>query len=167
MLTAPSLHADLTAEFVNPILVSTRTVFQTMLECTPRRSGLFIKESMIPRYEISAMIGITGKAAGTIVLSLSRRAALEILNRLVGVKADEIDRDVCDAVGEVTNMIAGQAKSQMEHLEASLSIPSIVSGVDHTIYFPSNVQPICILFDSEIGPFAIEVGFTEMHDPGL
>ncbi len=163
MTLTVSHHANLTAEFVNPVLASVRTVFETMLNSSPIRSGLFVKESMVPRYEVSAMIGVTGKAAGTIVLSLSRHAALEILNRLVGVQADDINREVCDAVGELTNMIAGQAKFRMEHLDARLSIPNIVSGVNHTVYYPSSVQPICILFDSDIGPFAIEVGFTELN----
>ena len=48
----------------------------------------------------------------------------------------------------------------MEQLELSISIPNIVSGKDHNVHYPSNVTPICIVYDSEIGPFAIEVGFT-------
>jgi len=48
----------------------------------------------------------------------------------------------------------------MERLELSISIPNIVSGVDHVIHYPSNVRPICISFESEVGSFAIEVGFT-------
>jgi len=155
-----AVASSLTAEYINPVISATRTVFETMLECTPKRTGLTLKESLTPRHELSAVIGISGKVAGTIVLSVSREAALEILNRLVGIETDEINTDVCDAVGELTNMIAGAAKAQMERLELSISIPNIVSGVDHVIHYPSNVRPICISFESEVGSFAIEVGFT-------
>jgi len=151
---------NLTADYINPVISATRTVFETMLGCTPKRTGLILKESLSPRHELSAVIGISGKVAGTIVLSVSRDAALEILNRLVGIETDDINTEVCDAVGELTNMVAGAAKAQMERLELSISIPNIVSGVDHVVHYPSNVQPICILFESEVGSFAIEVGFT-------
>ena len=160
MNAAVATKSTLTADYINPVVTATRTVFQTMLGCTPTRTGLVLKEKMSPHYELSAVIGISGKVAGTIVLSLSRGAALQVLNRMVGVEAQEITTEVCDAVGELTNMIAGSAKAQMERLQLSISIPNIVSGKDHEIHFPSNVQPICLIFESEIGSFAIEVGFS-------
>ena len=73
----------------------------------------------------------------------------------------ELDADVRDAVGELTNMIAGHAKSKMAKLELSISVPTIISGTDHEVCYPSEVKPICIIYESEIGPFAIEVGFTD------
>jgi chemotaxis protein CheX len=157
---AASTASSLTADYINPVISATRNVFETMLGCTPRRTGLLLKENMTPRYELSAVIGISGKAAGTIVLSLARETALQVLNRMLGMEATEINTEVCDAVGELTNMIAGSAKAKMEKLELSISIPNIVSGKNHTIHYPSNVTPICIVFESEIGCFAIEVGFT-------
>ena len=119
-----------------------------------------LKENMSPRYELSAVIGVSGRMAGTIVLSLSRSAAIEVLKRLVGEETEEITTEVCDAVGELTNMIAGSAKAKLAALELSISIPNIVSGQDHQIHYPSDVQPLCIVFESEIGPFAVEVGFS-------
>jgi len=153
----------LTATCINPVLTATRQVFETMLNCTPTRRGLALKESGVPGFELSAVVGITGKASGTIVLSLSLETALETLNRMVGIQASEITAEVCDAVGELTNMIAGAAKAQLEELALSISIPNIVSGRNHEVHYPSNVSPICIMYDSDIGPFAIEVGLSELH----
>lgn len=160
---APSSASALTADYVNPIIEAVRTVFETMLDCTPHRTGLALKETNTPKHELSAVIGITGKAAGTIVLSLARETSLEVLHRMVGIETTEIDADVCDAVGELTNMIAGAAKAKMERFELSISIPNIVSGKDHVVHYPSDVKPICILFESEIGVFSIEVGFSGLN----
>jgi chemotaxis protein CheX len=159
---APQSSA-LTAEYINPVISATRTVFETMLGCTPTRTGLALKDDKTPSYELSAVIGISGKTAGTIVLSLSQVAAIRVLNRLVGVEATSINSEVCDAVGELTNMIAGSAKAQMERLQLAISIPNVVSGKNHEVHFPSNVRPICIEFDSEIGKFAIQVGFSGLN----
>jgi len=65
-------------------------------------------------------------------------------------------------VGELTNMIAGAAKAQLAHLELSISIPNIVTGPDHVVHYPTEVTPICILFESELGDFIIEVGFAKL-----
>ena len=70
------------------------------------------------------------------------------------------DADVCDAVGELANMVAGAAKAQLEQLSLSLSIPNVVSGPQHKVHYPSNVQPVSARFESEIGDFAVEFGFT-------
>jgi chemotaxis protein CheX len=117
------------------------------------------------RYEVSAVIGVTGKAAGTIVLSLSRQAACEILKRMIGRETTQITSEVCDAVGELTNMIAGAAKVQLAKYELSVSLPNVVWGSDHRIHFPSNVRPMVISFESEVGPLTIETGFTGIY-PG-
>lgn len=163
MSTAVAQSSALTAEYINPVISATRTVFETMLGCTPTRTGLALKDDRSPLYELSAVIGISGRTAGTIVVSLSQHAALQVLSRLVGVEATSINTEVCDAVGELTNMIAGSAKAQMERLQLSISIPNVVSGKDHEVHFPSNVRPICIQFSSEIGDFAILVGFSGLN----
>jgi chemotaxis protein CheX len=67
--SAPSQGSALEAEFINPLISATRTVFETMLQCSPKRTGLVPKQTMSPRHELSAVIGVTGKVAGTIVLS--------------------------------------------------------------------------------------------------
>ncbi len=152
--------SEMAAEYVNPVIMATKSVFETMLGVTPQRTGLSLKETTSPQYELSAVIGFTGKAAGTIVVSFSREAALGVLERMIGIVATELDDEVTDAIGEVTNMIAGSAKAQMERLQLRLSIPNIISGEGHKVVYPSNVKPMLLDFDSEIGKFSIEVGFS-------
>lgn len=159
-IAEPCRASVVTAEYVNPVISAARSVFEMMLECVPTRTGLRLRSTNAARHEISAVIGISGRAAGTIVVNLSQQAACEALKRMVGIETTEITRDVCDAVGELTNMIAGTAKAQLVKYELSISLPNVISGNDHTIHFPSEVQPMVIEFESEIGPFTIEVGFS-------
>lgn len=159
-VAAPTSQSVMTAEYVNPILVATKTVFEMMLGCTPNRTGLALKAEPYQSHEVSAVIGISGSVAGTIVVSLSKQAACSVLARMLGEEVDDINHEVCDAVGELTNMIAGKAKSLLERHQLSLSLPNVVSGPDHVVHYPSEIQPLVISFDSEIGPFSIEVGFS-------
>lgn len=157
-LTA-NANSSLTSECVNPLIEAVALSFETLLECQPERTGLSIKEDRTSAYELSAVIGLTGKAVGLVSLSMSDSAARNVLQRMVGIETDVIDEQVRDAVAEMANIIAGQAKSRLPHLQLTLAIPSIIEGHGHAVHFPIGLRPFHIMFDSEIGPFAIEAGF--------
>lgn len=143
---------------INPFVKSIANVFDTMLDCSIKRTGLSLKDSNSPSYEVSAVIGLSGKANGSVVLSLSRSVAYLVVERMLGREATQIDADVVDAVGELTNMIAGSAKSHLSQYALSLGIPNVVVGRNHSIFFPSNIRPLCIQFETPAGPVALEVG---------
>ena len=161
MQTAVDLKSTSEADYINPVISSTQNVFDTMLDATAKRIGLKLKTENTPEFDVSAVVGMTGLVQGTLVLSFSEAMSLAVLDRMVGAKATEVNNEVCDAIGEIANMIAGGAKAQLAALELSLGIPNVVTGPGHVVHYPSSVRPICISFDSDIGPFSIEVGFTK------
>lgn len=151
------------AEYINPFLVSTIAAFDTMLKCALTRGTPYIKTGSQPSHEVSGVIGLSGKAIGTVVVGLGREAALKVAEVMLQERPPEINGDVVDAVGELANIIAGRAKSQLEHLDLSVSLPSVITGKAHCIQFPTKVTPICIPFDSEWGQITVEVGLSEPH----
>ncbi len=148
------------AEFINPFIASLSNTFQTMLDCRVRRGQLSLKQDSRSSHEISGVIGLTGNAVGTVVLSLSREVALQAASVLLMTETKEIDADVLDAVGELTNMVAGGAKAQLETYNMAVSLPNVITGKGHEVHFPSNVTPICIGFVTDWGPLSLEVGLT-------
>jgi chemotaxis protein CheX len=148
-------------EYINPFLSAAISVFNTMLGVTLTREEPFVKNTTQPNHEVSGVIGLSGKAKGMVVLSLCREAAINATAVMTGDRPVEINADVADAVGELTNMIAGAAKAQLQHLKMSVSLPSVVTGKAHCIEFPKNTMPICIPFDCQWGSVAVEVGIVE------
>lgn len=147
-------------DFASPFIDSTLSVFKTMLGCTVTRKSVSVNDKFAPDHDITGIIGLSGKASGGVVISFEKQVALSATKAMLGETADEFTDDVVDAVGELTNMIAGQAKSSMEELEMKLALPTVIVGKDHAIRFPSRIKPISILFDSEWGRFDIEVGLV-------
>lgn len=161
MATA-QVDSSTTAAFVNPIISATLETFEMMLGVVPKRTGLQINESHTPTYDVSAMISMTGQIKGTIVFSVAGEAALNIFEQLIGDKSESLNEEVCDAIGEVSNMIAGSAKAKLAELELSLGLPTMVMGRDHRIHYPDSVaRPIQLLFESDLGPFTLEFGFAK------
>lgn len=149
------------AEYINPFLTSAIAAFDTMLGCKLERGIPYIKNGREPEHDVSGVIGLSGKARGTIVLSLSRQAALNATAVLLQEQPVEINADVADAVGELTNIIAGGAKAKLEHLNMSVSLPTVITGKCHCVELPKSVTSICIPFESDWGRITVEVGLVE------
>lgn len=152
-------------EYINPFIASLKNTFRTMLGCEAQRGALTVKDSRRAHHPISGVIGLSGKAVGTVVLSFSREVALEAASTMLMTEATEVNEDVLDAVGELTNMVAGGAKAQLEEFQLMVSLPNVVTGQDHEIHFPSNVTPLCIHFQTPWGPLTLEVGFAPLVQP--
>ncbi len=148
-------------EYINPFLTATASVFDTMLGCTLTRGTPFVKVGDEPEHAVSGVIGLSGKAKGTVVLGLDREAAIGATEAMLQERPDEINGDVTDAIGELANIIAGAAKAKLEELDLSVSLPTVITGKGHHVEFPSQVTPICIPFGSQWGPITVEVGLTE------
>ena len=128
------------AEFINPFVCAAVDVFSTMLDCDLTRGKLSINASFQPAHDISGIIGLSGKASGTVVVSLDRNVAITATERMLGQRPEAIDNDVIDAVGEMTNMIAGKAKAGLEHLAMTLALPTVITGKNHVIRFGSTAR---------------------------
>jgi chemotaxis protein CheX len=150
-------------ELINPFLTAASDVFRTMLNCELTRGALSLKSTNTPEYEVSGLIGLSGKCQGMVVFSLGRDTALRATEVMLGQRPDSLNADVVDTVGELANMIAGAAKARLEQYELSISLPSVICGKHHSISFPSNSKPIVLPFQSKIGPVCIEVGLADLE----
>jgi len=145
------------AEYINPFILGITTTFETMVDCPLTRGVPRLRGGDEVLHDVSGVIGMSGQAVGTVVLSLSTSVALKAASTMLMQEMTEINADVIDAVGELTNMVAGSAKSKLEELQLSISLPTVITGEGHVVRFPSDVTPICIPFQSQWGPVKLEV----------
>ena len=102
------------------------------------------------RGDVSGIIGLTsGERKLSLAITFSKKAALKVYSSMLGEELGEITSEVGDAVGEITNIICGQArKSTSERgLTFEASIPMVVIGENqrlHTMGATSSVVPFVI-----------------------
>lgn len=149
-------------EYINPFVAATQDVFRTMLNCALVRGPLGVKEAHTPEHEVSGMIGLSGVCRGMVVVSIGRDTAMSVAEIMLGTRPAELNADVIDAVGELTNMVAGAAKTKLEEFRLTIGLPTVICGKNQTILFPSGTLPIVIPFESQIGPVCVQVGFSEV-----
>ncbi len=147
-------------EFINPFIESTVNVFSTMCGIDIRRKKLFLKDDHKMLGDISGVMGLSGSATGSVVISLPEKLACIVVARMLGEEpATELNADVADGVGEIINMISGQAKSAFSKTkyQFNISIPSVVSGAGHEITHKKGTPNIVVLFEAEAFEFAVQV----------
>ena len=78
---------------------------------------------------------------------------------MFGEEMKEINNEISDAVGELTNMISGQARKELEEQGKVFhgAIPSVITGKDHKIIPIAKGDKIAIPFKTESGDFTIEL----------
>lgn len=152
--------ATMQVEHINPFIRALQNTFETMLSCQARRGALAVKEGNLATHDISGVIGLSGKAVGSVVMSLTQAVAMKAASTMLMMDVEQVDEDVLDAVGELTNMVGGAAKAELEEYELKLGLPNVVTGAGHEVHFPTNVTPITIAFETDWGPLALEIGLT-------
>lgn len=145
--------------FVRHFAVSATNVFDTMLNCPLEQTYLKYRGLTESPYEVSAVVSLTGKVTASVVLSLSEELALRVAGELMFDEFDSVTREVCDSVGELLNMVAGGAKMKLSELELGLGIPNVFVGIK-SVFFPTEVKPISVGFDTQWGPMELLIGFA-------
>jgi chemotaxis protein CheX len=163
MSTAINNVASATVQIVNPIITATLQVFETMLGCTATRKEIASGHDKIPWNQVTAVIGLSGLATGSICLSMPRRTAFSAVHRMIDERVTEVNPLVCDTVGEFANVIAGKAKDSIKDMQLELGLPNVIAGETYAIQFPTRSFPMYVTFTSEIGPFIIAFGFALEH----
>lgn len=153
------------AEFINPFLEAVVTVLKTMAftEATPGKPALKKKEDA-SKGDVTGVVGLTGAVKGSLALSFTEPAILEVVTNMFGEDMPEVNGEVQDAVGELSNMVSGDARRSLEGQGYSFqaSIPTVITGkghnITHAVPGPSVVMP----FTTSSGhPFFVETSFEE------
>jgi chemotaxis protein CheX len=149
------------AEFINPFLEATMSVLKTMAFLEPIPGNPYIKKGGAASGDISGIVGITGEAEGSLCLSFSKGCILFIISKMLGEEQKEINEDVKDAVGELTNMISGDSRRRLQEIGHSFqgAIPSVISGPGHEVKHITRGPILSIPFTTQAGDFIVEVCF--------
>lgn len=141
---------------INAFLEATKAVFDTMvkLPVTFEKPQLGTGKA---EYDVSGVIGLSGDVVGSVIVGFSKVSAVQIASSFAGCKLEAGTSDFADAIGELSNMIAGGAKAKFEGQAVSIGCPSVVVAPSHQISSPSSAASICIYCNTAAGRFVIDV----------
>lgn len=149
-------------KYLNPLLESTVTVLSMMAMVEAKPGVPMLKQGSQTLGEITGVIDLTGsKVNGSMAISFSSAAILNITEKLLGETISHIDDTVIDVVGEITNMITGNAKRiySEQGLEFDLTLPTTLLGQDQPLLHNTQGEIILLPFTTDAGAFYLECCF--------
>jgi chemotaxis protein CheX len=107
----------------------------------------------------TAMVGLAGTYNGRVSLHATTDLARDVTSRMLGLEVAEFNDDVCDAVGEIANMIAGSFKQHLSSggTDIRLSTPSVVTGKEHFVSSGDSSDTITLRFATDEDWFMVSV----------
>lgn len=101
--------------------------------------------------ETTAMVGLAGALCGVLSIRCSASLAAVIASKMLGepVESANAADQLCDALGEICNMVAGNFKARIEGLQEKcmLSVPTVITGQDynlHSLADDATVWKLCL-----------------------
>lgn len=143
--------------YINPFIRAIKNVFSTMLKTEVAVQKPHVKTDARASADVSGVIGFTGDATGCVVLSFPKEVACNAASTFAGLPITLESPDLVDAIGELANMVAGNAKKDFEGVRISISLPSVIIGEDHIVGQSRMVPRLVIPCNSPLGDFYVEV----------
>jgi chemotaxis protein CheX len=147
-------------EYLNPFIENTLKVLKTMAATEAEFKELYFANDFRIFGDVSGIIGLSGKAEGTVVITFYWVFARKLISKMMSVEEDHINAEVIhDGVGELINMISGATKKEFagKPYHFDLSLPTVVMGAGHQIGHPEEASIAVLIFESQGNPLALQI----------
>ncbi len=152
-------HKDLETH----IVAATLEVFDTMVMLAAKPGPAQLQQSNFFSESISSLLGFSGDLQGLLGVHCPTPVANFITGALLGAPGENTTEELHDAMGEITNMIAGGIKTSFAGggtcLE--LSIPATVSGKAYSVSKLPGASGTCVPFAIAGGQLLVDLKFLK------
>jgi chemotaxis protein CheX len=148
------------ASLVNPFIEGTLHILDTTAFVKVKPSSPFIKKDQKSLGDISGFLEITGDISGTAAVTFSEKSILGIVSAMFGEEMTRINEEITDAVGEISNMVAGHVTTKISETgkKVKVKFKEIKSGAGSPIQHHAGVPHVlAIPFRTTQGKVVIEV----------
>jgi chemotaxis protein CheX len=155
-------------DLAQAIRTATEAVCTTMLNLTAMPGEVFVeKEEAVPSSGVISLIGLAGDWVGTGSVACSASCAAKLASALLMAPYDAINEDVLDAVAEVTNMIIGNVKTELEARVGpmGLSTPTVIYGRNFQTRSSGNQEWTVVPFTLDGERLCVQVCIAPNMDP--
>ena len=150
------------AALVNPFIEGTLHILDTTAFVKVKPEPPFLKKDRKSLGDISGYLEISGDLIGSAVVSFSEESILGIVSAMFGEDMTEINDEIKDAVGEISNMVAGHVTTKIAELSKKVKVKfkEIKMGQGTLIPHSEGAKYILALpFRTTKGKVVIEVGY--------
>lgn len=150
------------AEYVNSFYAATKNVFQLLVDIEPKRVDLKVVDSLSNDKDANVELGVKGDIKGKVLFSFPKNMTLEMVKIMSGMEMDKIDNFASSALGEIANIIGGNAMTLLSENNYTCDIepPQIYIG-DYKAVSENDEKALMMSLMTPIGEFDITISLKE------
>jgi len=145
---------------VNPFIEGTLHILDTTAFVKVKPEIPFLKIKQNAQGDISGVLEISGDLHGSAAISFSEKSILGIVSAMFGEEMTEINEEIIDAVGEISNMVAGHVTTKIAEMgkKVKVKLVKVCTGPDEDIaHIKEGKHVISLPFCTTKGMVVIEV----------
>lgn len=141
---------------INPFILATRKVFEVFanVEAQASAASAVRKLPSLPG-SVNALIEMSGGATGALLLRFPAELVMPVA-RIIDPTAEAL-QDGMDAIGEIANIVTGNAKRKLTHRIVDITIPRIVIDKDTLRRIEMLTPWLIVPFELDAGTFQLAV----------
>ena len=154
-------------EYVNAFLAPAKLVWQKELGCALDLIRAEAVSNQFTTDQVTAIIGVSGRLEGNVLYGFSDSTAIAVASQMIGEPVAKLDDLGLSALGEIANMITGNAATQLaaSGYTCDISPPVIIEPAGSRFTTPSGKQ-ILVTFGSKLGNLNVRISLNEASHKG-
>ncbi len=149
---------------VNPFIEGTLHILDTTAFVKVKPEPPFLKTDTTAQGDITGLLEISGDLEGTAAISFTEKSILGIVSAMFGEEMTEINDEITDAVGEISNMVAGHVTTKIAELDKKIKVKfvNVLIGKDQVIpHTQAGSHVVSIPFRTTKGKLVLEVCYAD------
>lgn len=153
------------AVFINPFVTAGMGVLESVINSRPEPGQLAVRSATFTTQQVSIVIGVTGAVEGQAVYGMSLVTATKIAAAMSSMPAMTFDELASSAIGELGNMISGNATTLLSEAgyECQITPPTLVRGAD--VQIATATPALVVPLYTDFGKMEINVALEMAQTP--
>jgi chemotaxis protein CheX len=135
------------AEYINPFVQASFAVLEMLVGDRPTKGEIAVQPKTFATQPCSVVCGVSGEVKGQVIYGMSLETCDAIASAMLGQPIVDFDELASSAIGELGNMISGNAMQFLSEAGwvCDITPPTIMRGADmkiSTVSIPAVVIPL-------------------------
>ena len=147
---------------VDAFVSSAHRVLTTELGASVSLGEAFYEDDSYVVKGVAAVVGVTGRLRGMVLLGISLPTALSLVSQIVGQPFDHLDYMAQSGIAELGNVVAGRSVTVLAEAgyHCGITPPAVIVGSDAVIAMP-NIPRMVIPLITSIGVVEMQLALKE------
>jgi len=149
-------------KFKNAFIDATVKVLETMAFVKPAVGETCVWEESKSVADVVGVVGLSNEdksIKGFMTIGFTESSIIQVISNMLGEEFDAMNDEAREAVGEIANMISGQARQKLSLMDTKLEagLPTIISGKEFEIHGAKEEHIVMVKFEVDKGPFELGI----------